>query len=768
MQKLLLFFFLTTAMCSSLFSQTCDLDFENWENASTNNLPSGWQTIDGYVGDIPANTYNGLQFAGMNDLGDQWIVEPLTCPGEICFYWRASSGGANYDVDIDWSADNGTNWTTEQTISLTGNNSPTTYTQICVDLPDENYLAPFTGILARLHMSRRVNGSLYFDDVCMNRGACVLTPTQLTFSDLQSGCLQQDTPFSITVCATDAGENTDVSYNADIIVSGTNLSGTTTQTAVNGCAQFTDLEVSAAGSYTLSATSGGLSGSSNSITIDDMCPLTAELKVVSYNLLNFPSGRDDCGASNTVIPSRWDSLQIILNYIKPDVLMVCELQTELGADLILSDALNVGGISNYARANFVLNQSSGGTDLNNAFFYNTDKMTLYSQSEVTTNVRDIGEYTVFLNDPNLGTHQDTVFIDFYTAHLKAGSTASDVASRAVQCNSLQSHVDAKLTERNAIVGGDFNFYGSVEGGYQALLSGTYPFNDPINMPGSWDNNGSFSAVHTQSTRSFNTAPLDCGATGGMDSRFDFLLNSTPIMNGTKNVIYTPGSYQALGNSGNLFNSDINNTGNNSEVPREVLYALRNTSDHLPVIMELGVIFPEVVLPFDLLSFSVNAEKDNAVLEWEIADENEDLDFFTIQKSRNRGSFLDIKKIQKTVETIYSSTEKLAAGTTYYRLKSTEFDGTISYSQVKSLTKKGMDLYVFPNPVRDVLNVEMRGEVSSNNGVEIRVFDAFGRIIFNEKIMTLNDVDVSTNDWNSGIYVVEVKIGEERFTQRIVK
>ena len=75
--------------------------------------------------------------------------------------------------------------------------------------------------------------------------------------------------------------------------------------------------------------------------------------------------------------------------------MVCELQTEAGANFILDDALNVFGISHYARANFVLNQSSGATELNNMFFYNTQKVTLKTQTEVATDLRDIGKYTVF-------------------------------------------------------------------------------------------------------------------------------------------------------------------------------------------------------------------------------------------------------------------------------------------------------------------------------------------------------------------------------------
>jgi len=82
------------------------------------------------------------------------------------------------------------------------------------------------------------------------------------------------------------------------------------------------------------------------------------LTVMFYNLLNYPDGRNDCGG-NLQIPTRTDSLKKILQYIKPDALMVCELQNSGGADRILDSALNVNGITYYAKATFVANQSGG-------------------------------------------------------------------------------------------------------------------------------------------------------------------------------------------------------------------------------------------------------------------------------------------------------------------------------------------------------------------------------------------------------------------------
>jgi len=316
------------------------------------------------------------------------------------------------------------------------------------------------------------------------------------------------------------------------------------------------------------------------------------LKVMSYNLLNFPNGRDDCG-SNLSVPARWDTLRKIVQYQKPDILMVCELQTEAGADSILNRALNVGIINYYARASFVVNQS-GFDGLNNMFFYNTQKVTLYSQSEVLTDLRDIGEYVVYANDPNLSFYNDTNFIHFYVGHLKAGNTNAPVEEnrRALECDSLRSHVDGISSTGNFIFGGDFNFYTSSEPGYQILTAGgVNKFNDPINTPGNWNNNSSFADIHTQSTRSSQS--IECGAPGGMDDRFDFILISDSVVNGGDKVQYINGTYAALGNDGSRFNQSINNPPNSS-LPDSVISALYYMSDHLPVVIDLLITYPNVM------------------------------------------------------------------------------------------------------------------------------------------------------------------------------
>ncbi|WP_107037895.1 T9SS type A sorting domain-containing protein [Brumimicrobium mesophilum] len=306
------------------------------------------------------------------------------------------------------------------------------------------------------------------------------------------------------------------------------------------------------------------------------------LSIVSYNLLNFPEGRDDCG-SNTVVQNRADTLKKITDYLQPDIFVACEVQTQAGVNAVLNDALNANGNSNYIAANFY-----GNGYLHNAMFYNSDKLELKSQHTVTSSPRDIDHYVLYLKDPNLGVFYDTTFIEVYMMHLKAGNSNANEADRDLQTQALMTYMESRPTDRNVFFCGDMNVYSSSDDGYQNMISGPSAMQDPINTPGNWNNSSSYSLIHTQSTRT--SGNFDCGSSGGMDDRFDQILVSQNVMNNGDNVQYQSGSYRAVGNDGNHFNSSMI-SGSNSLYPTNVVRALYYMSDHLPVELKVDVTYP---------------------------------------------------------------------------------------------------------------------------------------------------------------------------------
>jgi endonuclease/exonuclease/phosphatase family metal-dependent hydrolase len=298
------------------------------------------------------------------------------------------------------------------------------------------------------------------------------------------------------------------------------------------------------------------------------------VSVMYYNLLNFPGSSQE--------QTRVDTLEDIIAYVKPDLFLVNELESLYGANLILSNAMNVNGITHYQRATYY-----SGPDTQNMLFYNEDKFGLIEQFQITTDLRDISEYHLYYKEPNMNASTDTVHLWAYSCHLKAGSYQSDEDRRALETSQFKSYLDNLNRSGNLILGGDFNIYSSSEVACQNILNtGNIPFYDPINQLGNWNNNSFYQEIHTQSTRA-SSGGFAGGASGGLDDRFDIIFATDDIMQGNQRLTYLPGSYKSIGNDGNHFNGNIN-SGTNTAVPQDIANALFHNSDHLPVYMEMVV------------------------------------------------------------------------------------------------------------------------------------------------------------------------------------
>tara|TARA_Y100000992_G_scaffold44097_1_gene25175 strand:+ start:638 stop:1852 length:1215 start_codon:yes stop_codon:yes gene_type:complete len=298
-----------------------------------------------------------------------------------------------------------------------------------------------------------------------------------------------------------------------------------------------------------------------------------EIKVTYYNLLNFPSSQ----------PSRTDTLKKIIDYIQPDIFVVNELTSFNGGALIKNNVLNAGGSNNYQSALFF-----DGPDTDNLLFYNQNKMGLYSQQQIPTQLRDISEYVLYYKP--LANQGDTNLIYFYSIHLKAGSSQTNEELRRQEAETFKQFLINNNRNNNLFVGGDFNFYDYLEPACQEILFGqSLDLVDPINQMASWHNNSSYANIHTQSTRSA-TGGFAGGAYGGMDDRFDIIFTSNDVISGSSGIQYISGSYVADGQDGNHFNQAIN-SGTNNQVSQEIADALFYMSDHLPVSLSFNISMP---------------------------------------------------------------------------------------------------------------------------------------------------------------------------------
>lgn len=321
------------------------------------------------------------------------------------------------------------------------------------------------------------------------------------------------------------------------------------------------------------------------------------IKTMFYNLLYYPSGNPQ---------DRESTLKNILDTYNPDIFTVCELESAIGADEILTQSIQTSR-PNFARATFVNNQSDPSPDnqLNQMIFYNTDKFILESQVTHTTYIRDIMQYTLLLNTENQATNP--IRIEYFVAHFKSSDGTANKNIRLDMANVFTTVLENLDPNAYVVFSGDFNFYTSSEPGYQEILDVTNdilmidPMNDNSSLQ-SWNNNSNFESLHTQCTRV--NQQNGNGAWSGMDDRFDFTFISENLTSSTE-LFYVSGTYDAYGNNKNCYNMDVNDpscSGTYSQALRDDLFVM---SDHLPVIMELST--PQNVLNTPKHSISNNIQ-----------------------------------------------------------------------------------------------------------------------------------------------------------------
>ncbi len=77
-----------------------------------------------------------------------------------------------------------------------------------------------------------------------------------------------------------------------------------------------------------------------------------------------------------------------------------------------------------------------------------------------------------------------------------------------------------------------------------------------------------------------------------------------------------------------------------------------------------------------------------------------------------------------------------------------------------------DFYIYPNPVKDLLNIKMPGNSGFLNSY--KVSNALGQIIQTETIFTENDLSVNTSSWSSGVYFISLEKGDKKKTLKVIK
>lgn len=335
----------------------------------------------------------------------------------------------------------------------------------------------------------------------------------------------------------------------------------------------------------------------------------SQLRVATWNITNYTSGRNN--AFQTAIFSAFSGRSF-----NPDVLVAQELKGTVGINNFLNLLNSAPGQAGQWAFGTPF-KTTGDTD--SAMFYRKSKVEFIGLSNITGDPRDTQRYDFRLKGYGAGSAANPE-ISYYSSHLKAGSTNDDENRRTTETTNIRNDAASLPSGRNFLIGGDFNIHGSGDTSYRKLVDVSVPgagtagrFYDPINssFTGSggninWNNSSTYRFLHTQ----------DPYGAGGMDDRFDFILNSQSFRDGkgleyigSQTAAYSTStwddpnhSYRVWGNDGTSFNTTLTTTGN-TMVGATIAQALidsignlnpANVGGHLPVFMD-------VKLPADLSS-----------------------------------------------------------------------------------------------------------------------------------------------------------------------
>lgn len=137
----------------------------------------------------------------------------------------------------------------------------------------------------------------------------------------------------------------------------------------------------------------------------------------------------------------------------------------------------------------------------------------------------------------------------------------------------------------------------------------------------------------------------------------------------------------------------------------------------------------VVLPVTWQSFTVRGESGTAYLQWTVSNQV-NVKEYVVEKSNNGRQWTTVTAVQAQTganNLTYSVTDVLlVAGTTFYRIRQSDFNGNTSYSPVKTITADGVvKLLAYPNPFRSFIKIDADLPAGT---VTVRLTDNTGRTV----------------------------------------
>lgn len=183
-----------------------------------------------------------------------------------------------------------------------------------------------------------------------------------------------------------------------------------------------------------------------------------------------------------------------------------------------------------------------------------------------------------------------------------------------------------------------------------------------------------------------------------------------------------------------------------------------------------------ILYSSLNSFSVQLQNKRPVLKWQIHNNNQAMQI-VIERKREHTSFYSIATLNAKDEMLadynFTDTSALQDDLYFYRLKITDKNGRINYSEiavVKTGIHKPLQVQVNPNPVTGS-SMNLYVTLAKNELCTIQLTHTSGKKVEQQKQKLLKGTNyIQLNrkaNWESGVYILSIQAGEETLQQKVI-
>ena len=205
---------------------------------------------------------------------------------------------------------------------------------------------------------------------------------------------------------------------------------------------------------------------------------------------------------------------------------------------------------------------------------------------------------------------------------------------------------------------------------------------------------------------------------------------------------------------------IPNAGGNVNIDSDVtgssIFGIVVTTTTVNLTYDAGVLNSAVLAAG--VEFTANKRNNTAELNWKLSGALNDAKEFVIERSPNGINYSTIGTQLADNKTVYQQIDlQPIAGINYYRLKIISLAGEIKYSEVRVLVfnSKG-SISIFPNPVTDVLNIQLPDSFTGKP-VLLDLVNQAGQVVATKSAKQANQVErLYVNQLPAGVYILRIQ------------